>query len=283
MQPGSVIFSDSAAFDMERHQEVWDQLTGYALGELSGELRQRVEVHLASCAECTLEARQLVRAFDAVALSSSPIAPPSSLRARMLNELRSHRVPEVGPLAPAPMVAAAPGWSAGWLAVAAATVLVLGGLLALSQQRTARLLEAREAAEANIARLTEEASTVAAQADLAVSILTAPDMRRIDLQGFDASRDATARVYWSGTKGLLIVADRLPSPPPGRLYQVWLIGAEAPGPVSAGLIDGQSGRGMLIVPPPGGVTGRSITVAVTDEPAGGLPAPSGAKHLAGSM
>jgi hypothetical protein len=162
-------------------------------------------------------------------------------------------------------------------------VLVLSGLLALSQQRTARLLEAREAAEANIARLTEEASTVATQADLAVSILTAPDMRRVDLQGFDASRDATARAYWSGTKGLLIVADRLPTPPPGRLYQVWLIGAGAPGPVSAGLIDGQSGRGMLIVPPPGGVTGQSITVAVTDEPDGGLPAPSGAKHLVGSL
>ena len=131
--------------------------------------------------------------------------------------------------------------------------------------------------------LTQEAATVAAQADLAVAILTAADMQRIDLQGFDVSRDAAARAYWSGTRGLLIVADRLPEPLPGRLYQVWLIGAGAAGPVSAGLIDGRSGRGMLIVPPPRGVAGRAVTVAVTDEPTGGLPAPSGAKHLVGTL
>ena len=66
-------------------------------------------------------------------------------------------------------------------------------------------------------------------------------------------------------------------------YQVWLIEAGARGPVSAGLIDGGSGRGMLIVPPPAGMAGRSVTVAITDEPDGGLPAPSGSKHLVGSM
>ena len=121
------------------------------------------------------------------------------------------------------------------------------------------------------------------QADLVVSILTATDMRRIDLSGFDASRDATARAYWSPRQGLLIVADRLPAPPPGRVYQVWLIGSGSAGPVSAGLINAeQGGRGMLIVPPPRGVTEQAVTVAVTDEPRGGLPAPTDQKHLAGS-
>ena len=267
---------------MHRHQDVWDQLTGYALGELSPEVRVRVQAHMADCAECAAEARHLSLGVDAIALSARPIAPPPALKARVLAALPP-QVPQSTRIASAPRPLATGRISPAWLAVAATIVLVLGAMLALSQQRVARLAEERRTAEREIARLVEAAGTVASQADLAVAILTASDMRRIDLQGFDGSQNATARAYWSGTSGLLIVADRLPAPPPGRIYQVWLIGAGAPGPVSAGLIDGRAGRGMLIVPAPGNISGRSVTVAVTDEPAGGLPAPSGSKHLVGSM
>jgi hypothetical protein len=132
--------------------------------------------------------------------------------------------------------------------------------------------------------VTANAEIAGAQADRAVAILTAPDLRRIDLEGFNASRSATARAYWSSTQGLLIVADQLPLPPPGRVYQVWLIGSQSAAPVSAGLMDRPTtGRGMLIVPPPSGVAGSGVTVAVTDEPPGGLSAPTGSKHFAGSI
>ena len=268
---------------MERHADIWEQLTDYALGELGPQARERVEAHLAVCAECALEARELSSAYQSVGLSTTPVTPPASVKGRVLSSLESTRVPNLLPVAPAlgDVAAARPG--RGWLAIAAAAVLVLGGMLAVSQQRAARLADELRRVDAEVARLASEAEKVAGQADLAVAILTAPDMRRIDLQGFDVSRNATARAYWSGTKGLLIVADRLPAPPPGRTYQVWLIQDGTPAPVSAGLIDGRPGRGMLIVPPPGGPTGRSVTVAVTDEPDGGLTAPSGSKHLVGSM
>ncbi|MDQ3486453.1 MAG: anti-sigma factor [Acidobacteriota bacterium] len=268
---------------MDRHEDIWDQLTGYALGELSGEARGRVELHLAGCAGCAIEARELSQGVDAIGLSTPPMAPPSGVRAQVLAALPPRDIQQGAPAGRFPSISTTRGISQRWLAAAAVLVVVLGGMLALSQQRVARLLDERRTAESEVARLTGDAAAVAGQADLAVAILTATDMRRIDLQGLDASRDATARAYWSGTKGLLIVADRLPVPPPGRIYQVWLIGAGAPGPVSAGLIDGQSGRGMLIVAAPAGAAGRSVTVAVTDEPNGGLPAPSGSKHLVGSM
>ena len=163
-------------------------------------------------------------------------------------------------------------------------MLVLGGLLAINQQRTAGLERELSRVDADVARLRSTIAETEAQADRAVSILTAGDMRRIDLDGVQASRAATARAYWSTSQGLLIVADRLPAPPPGRTYQVWLIGSESAGPVSAGLINSESsGRGMLIVPAPEGVQGGTVTVAVTDEPEGGLPAPTGSQHLVGSL
>jgi hypothetical protein len=163
-------------------------------------------------------------------------------------------------------------------------VLTLGALLVVQLQRAARLSDDVRSGNAARAELERQIATTTAQADRAVSILTALDMRRIDLAGVDASPGAVARAYWSATQGLLIVADRLPTPPPGRAYQVWMIGGGSTDPVSAGLIEGvSSGRGMLIAPPPQGVSTGPLTVAVTDEPAGGLPAPTGSKHLLGSI
>jgi hypothetical protein len=87
----------------------------------------------------------------------------------------------------------------------------------------------------------------AGQTDLALSILTAGDMHEIPMTGSEAAAIAAARAYWSPARGLLVVADRLPAPPTGRIYQVWVI-PDQQKPVSAGLLGEQSGgRGMLIV------------------------------------
>lgn len=268
---------------MTRHDEIRELLTDYVLADLPPGEQASVRAHLDECAECAAEARDLAAAFQSIGQSVEPVAPPEHVKGRLLDRLARER--RTGSIvgAPGPSARPAPGWRPAWLATAALALLALAALLAVAQQRASRLDEALRAAEAEVARLTGEAAAVAGQADLAVAILTATDMRRIDLEGFEASREATARAYWSATKGLLIVADRLPSPPAGRTYQVWLIGGGT-GPVSAGLIDTHDGgRGMLIVPPPAGSTSGSVTVAVTDEPRGGVAAPTGSKHLAGSL
>jgi anti-sigma-K factor RskA len=270
---------------MERHEDIREQLTDYVIGELPRSAREQVQAHLSQCGECAAEARELSGVFHGIGLTVPPVAPPAHLRARVLATLERERPSSsLSSVVPLSRPRGRPSVHPAWLALAATAVLVLGGMFALSQQRTARLADQLRQSEEEIARLTAEAGTIAGQADLTVAILTAPDMRRIDLAGVDSSRNATARAYWSGTRGLLIVADRLPTPPPGRTYQVWLISGGSPGPVSAGLMNGRrEGRGILIVPPPRGVAGGSVTVAVTDEPEGGLPAPTGSQHLLGSL
>ena len=266
---------------MDRHDSIQPLLTEYVLGELPPFDTRRVEAHLAECASCASEVRAMALAFQSIGLQEEPVAPPPHLRARVLQHLSQ----QVGdrPQAPHASLRSRPGVHRAWLAAAAVGILALGTLLVLSMQRTARVNELLQARTSDAQRLAQQMATTEAQADLAVAILTAADMRRIDLAGFEASRDARARAYWSTTHGLLIVADRLPQPPPGRIYQVWLIGSSSPGPVSAGLIEApRSGRGMLLVPAPRGVSGAAVTVAVTDEPPGGVPAPTGSKHLVGS-
>jgi hypothetical protein len=166
--------------------------------------------------------------------------------------------------------------------VAAAVVLAVGVVGYRIDQSRHQMAGALAQAQAANTDLRERLRRFSGQTDLALSILTAGDMREIPLIGRDDAAAAAARAYWSPARGLLVVADRMPAPPPGRIYQVWVI--ENGTPASAGLLSDESaGRGMLIVTPPRPGVGGSVTVAVTDEPPGGLPAPSGSIRLAGSI
>ena len=119
----------------------------------------------------------------------------------------------------------------------------------------------------------------AARAEIA--ILTAPDVVRVDLQGQPVAPDSTGRVYWSRSRGLVFSASKLPALPASKIYQLWFV--TAGGPVSAGLVQpGPSGDSVLTFPNPPGIV-APVTLAITIEPAGGVPSPTGDKYLVGAQ
>ena len=262
---------------MQRHDEIRELLDEYALGQLQSEACRRVEAHVRDCDECAGELRELALVVEGLARAVEPVAVPPALRQRVLNRVAQES--QIGVIAPRADRRFAPG---PWLAAAAAVVVVLGSLLFLAVDRARRADRDWRVARSEASALPERLDDYAGQTDLALSILTAGDMRRLELSGSQAWSGSAARAYWSPTRGLLVVADQLPVPPPGRIYQVWVIAGAKP--ISAGLLGSpQTGRGMLIAPPPGGAALGTVTVAVTDEPPGGLPAPSGTIRLAGSL
>jgi hypothetical protein len=176
-------------------------------------------------------------------------------------------------------------WSVSWLAAAAsiALAIVLGGYSAQLRARVAglesQLREATRRAEASEGQVAE-ARRVAFDAQSQIAVLAAPDLARIDLAGQPVAPTAAARAFWSRTRGLVFTASNLPAPPPGRAYQLWVLTAQ-PAPISAG---------MLVVDASGRVTARfdtpldlprPVAMAVTLEPEGGVPAPTGEKYLVG--
>jgi len=79
----------------------------------------------------------------------------------------------------------------------------------------------------------------------------------------------------------VFTGSNLPSVPPGRVYQLWFISGQTP--VSAGLITpGPGGPLDAVLAVPVGIPAPAV-MAVTVEPAGGVPAPTSDPFLAGPV
>jgi anti-sigma-K factor RskA len=262
------------------HDELKHDAAAYALGVLEPAERAAFEAHLAECADCAADVRQLRMAAAALPHMVPQVSPSPSLRARILGQ--AARVIDSGDPGAKPVVQ--PGGLPAWLQIAA--LLVIGaGMFLYAQRMQARVssLEARlEQAQAQVAsadRQTAEARAVALRAQSAMGVFAALDVARIDLAGQPVAQTARARALWSRQRGMVFTVSNLPPLPPGRVYQVWVVTAQAP--VSAGLLtpDAQGGGSVYFetpvdIPPP-------VAVAVTLEPAGGVPAPTGAMYLVG--
>jgi anti-sigma-K factor RskA len=246
------------------------ELTGlYVLGALTGPERKAFEAHVAVCDRCAAEVRSLTPAAAELAYLA-PLADPSpAVRARLLAVVGRDR----------------PRFQPGWLAAAAsiAFAVALGGYAAQLRGRVASLESSlRQAAMRADAgeQLISVARREAGELRTTVAVLVAPDLARIDLAGQPSAPSASARAFWSRSRGLVFTAMNLPAVPPGRVYQLWVL-TRSPTPVSAGLLrPDTSGRVTATFDTPSDLA-NPVAMAVTLEPEGGVPSPTGDKYLVG--
>lgn len=266
------------------HEELRENLEAWAIGALREPEAQELERHLLTCQGCAEIARGL--SFVPLALQAGrPVEVPSAFtRTRLLSAIQADR-PSITST-PAERQASGAGIAA-WLAVAAALVLAafLGWDGVRLRGRIAELTTELDQARAAVAASESRMAMIQQSADRsqsALAVLTAPDVARIDLAGQPDAPKASGRAYWSRARGMVFSAAALPPPPSGRAYQVWVV-TTGPAPISAGLIEPDSGGGVSAVfaTPPD--IPQPVAVAVTVEPAGGVPAPTGPKVLVGTV
>jgi anti-sigma-K factor RskA len=242
---------------MSTHDELKASAAGYVLGSLDPPERREFESHLAGCAECAAEVASLRPIVGVLTTAVPQVTPRAELRQRILSGagLKTHPYTVQGRRSLPALV---------WVPLAAAIVIAMGGaaIYAVRVQRQMGELQAR---------FDQGQSTTA--------VLAAPDLARIDLQGQPVAPDARARALWSRSRGLVFTAANLPPAPAGKAYQVWVVTAQAP--ISAGLLttDPAGGGSQYYMTPPD--IAPPVAVAVTLEPAGGVPAPTGEKYLVG--
>jgi anti-sigma-K factor RskA len=271
----------------ETHDDLRELAGVYALGALSAAERERFETHLEACDECRAEVRSLQPVVEALASAVPYREPSADLRERVLTAALSETgPPRTSAAAERPPVASQPAraWPV-WLATAASVAaLVLGGYslqLRSALERMEARLRSAEARAAAAEADTAQVRQAAAHAQSALSVLAAPDLARVDLAGQPAAREARGRAFWSRSRGLVFTAANLPPPPAGRTYQLWVVTPQAP--VNAGLLTPDAdGSVTVIVPTPPDLP-QPVAIAVTLEPEGGVPAPTGEKYLIGTV
>ncbi len=213
--------------------------TPYALHAITeaevADVDRRIAAAPPDVAQAFADEVRAVREAMAVVSAATAVEPPQQLRDRVLAE--------VG--APAPVKELGPRikrWQTAMLAAAAAVVIGLGALALGTMLRPAPTTSTAE------------------------QVFAAPDVRTIS---DDVPGGGTATVVFSRERNAgVLVMNNVTQPPPGTVYQMWLI--DDAGPHSAGTMDTVAPSTTAVLPD----LGDSQTLAFTVEPPGGSQQPS---------
>jgi hypothetical protein len=287
------------------HEELKALLPLAALNRLDSEEMAALREHLASCHECPAELREFENAAAMMALAVD--APTSADRiAQKLEARLAAAAPVIAKAAtdrPASRVAEPSRRDssrriATRLSIAAAIVFAIYGAAVTS--RLSNLQSAYDARANQLAYLQNRFTTLEHDAQMAEQkidalskvlservrledVLDAPDLEVTRLGPLPAAPGARAVVIASKSSNSAVLrATGLETPPSGKTYELWWI-TKQKGPVPAGTFTAESGNEVIIAkvdPPP--VGDRVMLTAVTLEPAGGVPKPTGAMYLKGA-
>jgi anti-sigma-K factor RskA len=251
--------------------EIGELAAAYALGGLEADDRARFEALLRTGDPAATAALREFEDTLAGLAAATPAAPPPAVKAALMERI-----------AAAPSVTRAPDreaarhrraiWPAlltGAMAAGLAAIVVGWSVSSTYEKR----LDA-------LARDADQLKAELRSQQTVITILRDPATQVVALAGQAPAPTARARMMWHPKAGGVFVAAGLPAAPEGKAYQLWAI-AGGNAPVSAGVfsVDASGTGGLSVRPLPGVATVSAF--AVTLEPAGGLPAPSGELYLLG--
>ena len=256
-------------------------LTGaYALDALEeGSELTRFNRHLSRCQSCASEVRGFREVATAMAFAATTEPPPEMREAVMAAAARTRQLPpEIRTHArPRRTRSAAPWipWLSGAVATAGIVIAVLFGFAnAHTQDELNQAREQNQALAAAQVRVEAELSQARAHDQALAKILGAP---HVTLLSQATTKGGVAVVVLDAAKRQLVVATSgLPALPPGKVYQLWLIGPVKI--VSAGLLPEAQGGTTAPVVATGIVKGDKLGLTV--EPAPGSKQPTTTPILA---
>jgi hypothetical protein len=172
---------------------------------------------------------------------------------------------------------------AEWLALAASILLIVGiGVMASVLRERENLRQALVGATASTQRsqrATDSLRSLVMSRDSLLAGITGRDVAMVQLTS-SAAREPSAMMFWDHSRnGWTLIAHNLPALKPGRTYQLWLV--TPTGKISAGTFMPENGEAMVRATY--ALARDSLrAVAVTDEPAGGMPQPTGSMVVIGN-
>ncbi|MEX2210550.1 MAG: anti-sigma factor [Gaiellaceae bacterium] len=194
---------------MER-TDLHELSAAYALDALDADDRRAFEAHLGGCERCRNDLADFSYTAGLLAYGTPSTAPPASLRARVLDEVRRERQVVVPLRRPRFVLGAATGLAAAAAVALAFWVVSLSGELDRSRA--------------------------------ALDVLADPAARSIELEG------AAGRLVVDAEGQAALVVRDLAAAPAGKTYEVWVIQGDAPR--RAGLFEGRAARDLVLLDRP---------------------------------
>jgi anti-sigma-K factor RskA len=260
---------------MMNHQEAYELIEPYVFGTLDPDEAQAVETHLdGGCEACAQRLREVGELSARLAGAVPQADPAPRVKARILERVRAETGSAVQ-MAPSdrrrmPVF----GWVSA-LAGATAVVVVLIWTISLRQEVTA-LRHELTASQGQIVRMENRLSTYAD----AAALLGKPCTRLVSLAGVDPNPQAFGQVLIHPDESFgVIYVYRMPQPPEGMEYQLWMMVDGTPTSVGVFtvLADGTAILKMDAIPDPTSIEEFAVTV----EPSGGQAQPTGMMYLTG--
>jgi hypothetical protein len=275
------------------HDEAFAMLDAAALDALNSGERDAVFAHAAECDICRPELAMLRETASLIAFAAPAAEAVAGSRDRVHSRLMDRvsadaRARGVIPLRPSASAATVTplgkkGWRrAEWLAVAAGVLVLVTATLFANAVRDRQNL--RDALQAELARgqsaqtARDSLRTVVALRDSMITGLVGRDVAVVSLTASGA-KAPFARMFWDTTHNTwTLVAHNMPALKAGRTYQLWLVTRTAK--ISAGTFEPSNGDAIVRATYP--LARDSLqAIAITEEPAGGVPQPTGAMVVAG--
>ena len=268
------------------HEKLSELCSIYALGALDGEELREFEAHLETgCPLCGQQIQEYSQTVAAIPEALANVRPSADLKGRLMarldQESSSRGVVDFKPVVK-PMSSGS-GSKRGWLPWACAVAAGLALTISLTRVSSLNrgLAEQQEKLNQQLQQLKTLQRLLSDEKEV-TQFIAKPGVRVTPLAGTDKSPQAAGQILWSAQeKKALFYASKLPSPPEGKTYQLWIIANNKP--IDAGIfpVDPQ-GNGFLKVPLLAEAD-KAQKFAVTLEPAGGVTQPTGAMHLLGSL
>ncbi len=292
------------------HDEAREQLPALALGALDDVERAALVAHVADCVQCGPELAAL-RATTASLAFASPARDDAARRAAVRERLMARVAAErVAPSAEPAATAAAPvsqatpvtplrsressgrvstsSGSRAWIVALAASLLVAaatglwGARAALERNALRAQLAARDDASRDAAGRVVALQAHVAELESTLGSLIGRDVSVMELSAA-GSRSAWARMFFDrANRSLTMFAGNFPKPGAGRTYELWVIAAGQKVPAGTFVPD-ERGEARIHVEYPAAAAAGLQAVAVTDEPEGGVPQPTGTVVVASQL
>lgn len=276
------------------HDEAFAELDAVAFDLLDGVERDAIMSHVASCAACRAELDALQEtaadlAFAAPAAADATVASRGAIRERLMARAASEAPPRKPintplvfprPIAPPPQENLSVRRRLQMLAIAASIVCVVSlGLFAAAfynRQTVVDALKSQLALTDKTRRAADSLSTELAARDSLIAGIAGRDVTMMTLTS-KAAKDPYARMFWDRVRhSWTMIAHNMPELKNGRTYQLWLVTPKAK--ISAGTFVARNGD--AVVRATYDLNDPLTAIAVTDEPAGGVPQPTGSVIIA---